>query len=176
MNFREWINNNAGVVTILAVMVMVMALIYIFVGGGKSKPEVADAQWFYDMTTKKLFEAGLQEHAPIDTPSGKNQGVKAMVYTCPDSDCDSDPRIAWLEMYTAQAKEKIVKQQAGGPDSSRPPDMELVRMLDDDMGVMLARPDEPDKWYKVSSPEAVKIRHSVADLCGDGVRFKHCLP
>lgn len=174
MNIRDWINNNAGVVTILAVMIMVLALIYIFMSGGNPRQELPESQWFYDMTTKTLFEAGLQEHAPIDTPSGKNQGVKAMVYACSNSDCESGRKIAWLEMYTPKTKKKLMEQRDKGPDGV--PDMELVRMLDDDIGVMLARYDQPDKWYKANSPEAGQIRMSIADLCEDDTRIKHCLP
>ena len=37
MNPREWINNNAAMVTILAALVTVFALMYIFFSSGKPK-------------------------------------------------------------------------------------------------------------------------------------------
>ena len=63
------------------------------------------------MSTKKLFAAPIDQHAPIETPSGPKQGVKAVVYTYPDGDCESEPRIAWLEMYTPKVKALLLEQK-----------------------------------------------------------------
>jgi len=176
MDIREWVNNNAGVVTISAVLVMVMSLIYIFFNSGAPKAQMAESQWFYDLTTKKLFAAPMEEYAPIDTPSGPKQGVKAMVYACPDSDCKSDPRIAWLEMYTPKVKKLLLEQKERDREGITAPDMTLVRLIDEDQGTMYARAEKPDEWHAAHSPRARELKMSLNNLCGEGVQIRGCLP
>ena len=163
-------------VTILAALVTVFALMYIFFSSGKPKGQQIQSQWFYDMSTKKLFAAPIDQHAPIDTPSGPKQGVKAVVYTCPDGDCESEPRIAWLEMYTPKVKALLLEQKDRDRDGVAAPDMTLVRLLDEDQGTMYARADQPDKWYKANSAPAREIQMSLSDLCGEDAQIQQCFP
>ena len=173
MQLRSWINNNSGVVTILAVVALAAALVYVFVSSTGSGVKRANAQWFYDLKTGELFEAPLGKHPPIDTPSGENQGVRAMVYTC-TNDCKSDAHIGWLEKYTPEAKKQLLELDAKRAEVETP--TTAMFHPEEDQGRLYARKENPDKWYPSNSGQGSAIVMSIRTLCGEGVRAVTCNP
>lgn len=132
MQTREWMNNNSAIMTLGAVVLLVVALVVMIntISGGGGAGTV-NALYFYDLQSGELFEAPVESKAPIDAPSGANNGVRARVFAC--GECTSSDRTpAYLEKYTDQAKAAI---QAGNADATANPNAMLIRAVDGDQWV-----------------------------------------
>ena len=89
LRVRETINDNPGMVTVLAcVSVLLLVVVLGLVRRSSSGPQYEEGSkaWFYDVNTGKLFAAGSRKAGPIEAPSGPlpeggPAGFRANVYS-----------------------------------------------------------------------------------------------
>ena len=178
MKLREWMNENSALVTILAVVILIGALTFLVVSntGGRGRPKGPRQQWFYDLETKALFPAPPEAIPPIDTESGKEKGVKAMVFTC--TSCASDRRIAWLEKYPKEAKKQILDMQRQREEASGknlPPIPMGMEMMGPSMAKFVTY-EKNIKWVQISTAQGREIVSSARGICEEGQKLKYCFP
>jgi hypothetical protein len=161
---REWLQQNQGMATAIAVVILVVALALVFLRGGG---EVAGAgTYYYDLNTNQLFVSREARYAPFDTPSGPTPdgqpaGVEAMVYGCDQADC-AEPaveHVAYVVKHTPRGLQLIEEIAALAPD-------EHDRRLQLDMELMtqkLARRLNDTEWVSAGDPRITgvvrEIRH-----------------
>lgn len=177
---RDWVNNNSAVATVLAVLALVVALAVLVWTSGGGKPRGAPSQqWFYDLGSGELYEAPMDSIPPIETESGPENGVKAIVYSC--SSCDSDRQIAWIEKYKPDARKKLMefrakqKEAAGSGKPVPPMAMMDPMMMEMGRGKVISRHDKI-KWVSMDSESGRKIQAGIRKPCPEGVKIKFCYP
>ena len=172
MKIREWINENSAAVMIVAVLLLIVAMTWIVSNTGGPVSPYGEEDFFYDVNTGQLFSASIGEYPPVVAPSG-GEGVKAKVFSC--TDCDSSPKIAWLEKYPPAIKDRLeeLRQMSESGQPIEDPS-EAAELMDDHR--LFARGDEPEKWCKAGSRAAAKIQLSLSTICGEGRSFKICTP
>ncbi|MFI4913364.1 MAG: hypothetical protein ACIAQZ_17030 [Sedimentisphaeraceae bacterium JB056] len=74
-----------------------------------SSRELDEKVWFYDINTDELFTAPISSIPPIDAPSGplpngEAAGARAYVYKYVSEQGPEEQFIAYIEMFTPQAK------------------------------------------------------------------------
>jgi hypothetical protein len=187
---REWLNKNSAVVTIAAVVLLILSLAFIIMNiSGPPRPrERVIPVYFYDLNTNQLFVGQSDQVPPIYAPSqpdkqGIPKGVRAFVYSCGECDDESERFIAYLEMYTPEAKaarermQRIVRgeeQPPGdmGEGSAEAAEMQMYEMWEQGR---LMRLLNDDNWVPAMSEEAMQMLQHLERMC-DGTVPKHCLP
>lgn len=190
--YRDWINKNSALTTILAVVFLVGALVAI---GYQLKPRVytmpdIDA-YYYDLENDKLFVARLRDLPPImvpgAAPNSKPMGARAFVFACHDCADEKDRYIGWIELYKAEAKERLTAAARGpapGSDTNNPPPMapDIMMMTSMEQGHLIAKPDPENKEWKTNSffefmsDQGNKIMQDSQQKCGEGVIPRNCMP
>ncbi|MEX0777734.1 MAG: hypothetical protein WD042_18680 [Phycisphaeraceae bacterium] len=166
---RDWVNNNSAVVTVGAVVLLLISLAVI-VYSTKSSSGVRNYKiYFYDLNSGQLFAEESTKLPPIDTPTGKDNGVWAFVYGC--GDCSEANRfIGYLQKLTPEMKEAQLKAQSGETGEMMPP-----YEGDMDQGTLIRLKDSGE-WVPMYSEEGQKIMTSIEGKCPADQRPKHCRP
>ncbi|MCC7191866.1 MAG: hypothetical protein IT444_03695 [Phycisphaeraceae bacterium] len=176
MKLRDWVNKNSAVVTILAVLILILSLAAIVWNSTPTSYKPVD-MWYYDMGSEapdhldRLFAGKGNELPPIASPSGKlnengePMGARAWVYSCGDCADKKSRFIAYIEVYSKEAKE-LFTNPAKVSTSAMPPPLRPEDMLKQEEGHYIKEPDS-DKWYQFQSPEGNNIRMKVLEKCGD---------
>jgi hypothetical protein len=191
--YREWINKNSALTTILAVVFLVGALVAIVF---QLKPRTYNIPeidaYYYDLENDKLFVARLKDLPPIavpGTPPGNQpKGARAFVFACHDCADEKDRYIGWIELYTPEAKEKLTTAARGstpeGGDTNQPAPMapDVMFMQTMEQGHLIARPDPANKewkskgFFEFMSDSGNKIMQESQQRCGEGVIPRNCMP
>ena len=102
-SLRNFINNNARVMTALAAVFLILLTVWLFTRGGPGQAESTTTDvWFYDTVTKELFVAKADRVSPIASPAG-NEAVRAMYYSC--GTCAEGERfLGYYEKFGDEAK------------------------------------------------------------------------
>ncbi len=134
-----------------------------------ARPEQA---YFFDLQTGALYTAPIDTLSPTDAPSGADNGVRAIVYTCGTCD-EGQQKIGYLQMMSPRGKEIYVHVHELGPDVT--PD--LVTQLEQESFVALP-PEaggEP-QWVNIATPQEDWIMQSYRSACGEKGRPRRCNP
>ena len=174
MKLRDWMNQNAAVVTILAVLVLIAALAWIIVGAtGGPDVDLPQQAWYYDVETGTLYPGELGLYPPIVAPSG-GDGVLAKVYSCSDCGSESERRIAWLEKHPPKVKERLeeIKElyeaKERGEEISEMIDPSEQATLQDTKLLAKSVPDgEKFKWVKAFSSAGQKMKLGYMMACNE---------
>ena len=175
MNVREWLNNNSAVATLVAVVVLVISLaILVYTGGGGSRVTEIDL-YYYDLNTGELFTASSRLIPPIEapsgpTPEGEPAGVRAYLYSCSDCDDESTHRIAWLERYTPEAKQRIENYRNNPEQFAEEAYYEMEMQQDHQV-----RRPEDNQWQNINTQAGQQIME-IAMQCPEGQRPQICYP
>jgi len=143
------------------------------VAGGPGAVEAPPEQvYFFDVQTGQLFAAPIDAPSPTTAPSGPDNGVRAVVYTC--GTCDDDQiTVGYLQMMSQRGKEIYARVKELGPDVT--PD--LVAQLE--LESFVALPPEPGgdvQWVNVATPQEDRIMQVYRTACGEKIRTKRCNP
>lgn len=188
---RDFLNNNSALVTILAVVVLVISLGVIIMQTRGRGPMGPIDLYFYDLKTGKLFIAKSDQIPPIDAPGGpletpqgpKPAGVRAHVFACgecpsldgmtADQVAQTGAYIAYLEMYTEQAKQMMTQaaQAAQGGGQAAPPPM----MMDPTEQTLVKRVEDTS-WQQMYSQPGYMLADQAVKDCPDGTPAKACRP
>jgi len=178
-SIRKALDEHPTIVTIVAVLVLFGALAAIIVNlRGPSSGQRITELWYYDLNTGALFEAEAQATPPIAAPSddpgiapANGSGVRAHVFSCGSCD-DADERfIAYLERYTPEAREQIVRMKAN-PDS---PEMMEMYPPDAMESQLIAEPDTLE-WVPMMSEAGTRIQQRIMDQCREDESPRPCFP
>ena len=167
MKSRNWINNNSAMVTIVAVVVLILSLGFIIISSRPTSytPRVYDV-YYYDLEKKELFVDKSNKYAPIETPSGKQTGARAYVYTCGECSDKNSLFIGYLEVYTKEAK-AYLENPTPNPDGAIPDFYEEGRRI--------RAESDTARWYNANSSEAFQVAEAVHVRC-NGQPAKPCNP
>lgn len=124
--------------------------------------------WFFDLNTGKIFAGPIEQLPPIPAPSGDlighpgtPAGVLASVIRV-----EGDPvqRVAFIQVYTPEAK-RLIEASRRVPPGSAPPDYERIMA-----GTMVAyppkHPGDPVAWINMAGPDGYRVTMSVDELSG----------
>jgi len=184
MKIRDWINQNAAVVTILAVLVLIAALAWIIVGAtGGPSVQLPQQAWYYDLETGKLVPGELNLFPPIDLPSS-GKAVLAKVYSCSDCDSESGRKVGWLEKYPPKVKARLehIKQimdeaeETGNKPSETIDPSEYTDLQDTKLFAEPVPEGGELKWVKAFSPAAQKMQLDFMRACGESGNTSICNP
>ena len=181
---REWLNENSAIVTIVTVVGLILVLAYLlsqargpsFTVEYKPRPV-----WFYDLNTGQTFEMQSDAIPPIETDSGPYQGrpagVLKRVFSC--DQCKSDFQ-SYLMAYLPEAQEAKRELDAWMMQKGErtPEEWNQQQKLQEtaSRGIIVARPDQPDRWVLQSSAEGLAITTETEYRCEDGQRAIECFP
>lgn len=159
MQIRQWINDNATAMLIVALGLVVVAGGVLYFQLFDSGPGSIRAVYFLDMETQEVFEQPPGTLAPVSAPSG-GQGVRAHLYTC--GECEPDEWFGYLETVREDG-------QAPAAANEEPPYREgdhLLRELDN------------GEWVPYFSPAGERIREVAEQPCPDehDASPRPCLP
>jgi hypothetical protein len=162
MGIREKMNQNPGVTTGVTVGVIVIALIFIVWQLWPSSGPRIPTKAFYTVDDgKTYFPDDIKKVPPFDH-EGK-QAVRAYVFKC-----GSTKFVAYLEMYTPDAKAKLEKARAEAASAKNPQGMPPDMMMMPDMmqaGVLVKKPGQGN-W--VSQADFQKSQSIMQVKCPDG--------
>lgn len=150
----------------IAAGIFLLAVVIGLVGmtsGGRRYREVHQ-HWYYDLGDNQLFETKIDQHPPIEAPSGpgpdgKPAGVRAHVFACTNCD-DADARfIGYLETYTPEGK--ALKDRGDFRAAAK---FRLLR--------------EPDgsQWVKAQDPPGAAVVAQAIGRCPKGSKLQPCTP
>ncbi len=168
MAIREVLNKNAAVVTIGSVVIIAIVLVYAFWPKDRAgKINLSDQVYFYDLNTGSLIYAPRDSVPPIDTESGPNAGVKAVVASC--GGCGENEReIVWMERWTPQGKQAYVAERDRRQAAGQP-----LRGIDM-RGLEMRTPAE-DRWFPREGSQGLAIQQHIMTMC-DGKPARICDP
>ena len=154
---------NNPVLVVVAVVILAVAIVLIAWNMGGNPPPPQGSRSFYDEGTKELYPFAKQEWPPVKAPSGQD-GVKAFVYSCTDCEDKSSRFIGYLQKFTPEGKENLLKAFKENDMNARVIEFEraLVRV-----------PDEA-QWYEKNTAEGVEIRDAIHDNCAEGEVAEEC--
>jgi hypothetical protein len=111
---------------------------------------VVEKTFFYDLSEKKLFAASREALPPIRGLNGKEEdAVRAVVVSRSEDPKDKASRkIAYLEKYAPELKERLEKVRAGKAEA-------LPRGARD--SYRFVKRENDAEWYSVASHEGEKI-------------------
>jgi hypothetical protein len=173
MKLRTWINQNAAIATVLAVLALVgsiLALLYV-----KDRGSVQTAETYYlDLGSTapnpvdRLFAAEI-DTPPVNAPSGVTMpnggpaGVKAHVFSCGDCADRSSWFIGYLETTTPEFREAMIQfrenQRSGKPS-------DLPSNLRGNRGRLVSAPD-PVQWVEFASGPGQTLISIPMSRCGE---------
>ena len=177
MKIRDFLNNNATSVTVVAVIILVVVLSFMFSGGNDGTLAPPEGDYYWDLNDWQLIKVDLGSIPPVETESEGEQpaGVKAIIWSC--GKCTpQDWKIVWVEKYNPDVKRKIVKVRKEPPPDGRmeilSPDSQylkdkLVATLDSD------DPDQKLDWVRFATRKGQKI--SQPPICSDDSRPQRCI-
>lgn len=186
--FRDFMNNNSALVTIVAVVVLVISLGVIIMNTRGPGAVRAIDLYFFDLSTGQLFVASSDQIPPIDSPGGplntpqgaKPAGVRAHVFACgecPDLKGMNTEQvkaagayIAYLEMFTEQGKAAMT---APAPADGQGPPPEM--MMDPMQSTLVKRVEDP-QWMPMYSEPGYRLTESAVQQCPDGTPPIACRP
>lgn len=194
MKMRDWMNNNSALVTVGAVVVLILSLGYIVWSskGPGYGPRVIDI-YYYDLNTKQVFVGKSDQYPPIDAPSGRGYklpngqeipaGVRAYVFACgecPDVTGLSldelqakNAFVAYVEMYTMEVRDMLMKQAAGEAPSGPEQEGMMYEMFE--RGQLIADPAKLT-WVLANTEQAMQIQSSLEGRCPGPEPIQPCLP
>jgi hypothetical protein len=184
--YRDWVNKNSGLTTIVAIAGLALALIAIAFQLHRPTPvfKMGNA-YFYDMDTDKVFVSSAGDIPPINVPGStgaKPMGARAMVFACHDCKDEKDRFVGWVEVYTPETKAKLedVSHQSRGAASPITP-QRMMMMGGGDGGHLLAKPDPANPQWKngfvdFTADEGSKVMLDAQQRCGEGTVPQMCQP
>ena len=178
MKFREWVNNNSALATIIAVLVLISALVYMVSSSTGSKSKTPTHRWYYDVDAGKLFTDTVDNIGPFEAPSG-GEAVEAIIYGC--GDCD-DLKIAWLIKYTEEMKEEMIQfnqkikdLESGNGEIIFSPLALIPPAMMGSEGKLYSK-EKPIDWVEATSSDAMSFMQG-AYHCPPGVKVHSaCFP
>ena len=137
--FRSWLKQHkfaGGVIfSILTISFLLFTLNQLMPQalsfGGR---QLHEKVWFYDMNTDELFTAPISSIPPIDAPSGEAAGARAYVYKYVSEQGPEEQFIAYIEMFTPQAK-KLMESKNRADRQKAWNQGRLIRKTDDKIWV-----------------------------------------
>lgn len=180
MRAREWLNNNSAVVAAGAAVLLVLLLIFHWHFRSEGHSPLA---YFYDPEADEFFLDDAGELAPVETPSGGMNGLRAVIYACGqcprgiagmtmDELEQSNALVARFERYSEEARRILEEDFA----PSGPEDVADLRARAMDEGLFIREPDG-DQWYRADGARGMEIGDPPAQVCeGTGERLGICLP
>ncbi len=189
-NLRQTINENAAVMSIIAVVVVILTIAYLvheYVYHPLPNASTA-LSYYYDTSDQKLLALPANQYPPLIGKTGKPTVFLAICYTCSTS---AHKKIAYLEKYSEEFKsamEKMLKIQASfnNGTSGVSPDNQAVQQQMQQLqmqlrtatqmgGAMLVRSVKPGShWYPTQSPEGQRI--CTLPPCPNGGKLRYCVP
>lgn len=179
MSLREHLNSNPVIATSVTVGALVLAVLVLLWQLGE--PAAGEGEYYYDPQTEALFIAPFDSHAPVSTPSGGDDGLRARVFGC--GQCPGNlegmtleeveaagATIGWLERYSEQARQ-ILEQYDELPDDEE--ELERVEQAEEEGAEV--RPVGADTWYPVDSPAGDALFDRIAQRCAGAVPME-CYP
>lgn len=187
VHIREWINQNATLVTVLAIIVLVLCfgILYKRVHQRRYAGRIT-AFYYYDIQTDALYADSPFVIPPIDAPSGPGQGVRAYVFSCGEcpqvlSGMTTDEleqvnvRIGWLEKYDEETRRKILDPTASS-QLAEPPTLINDHWRQWDKGHLIKAVDD-EQWVVSVSEQGMQLMRHVSKLCPENKNMpKRCLP
>jgi len=159
---RGWINQNAAVVTVAAVLSLAITLPYIEIPQDSSFHPTPESAWYFVPETNETIVAKATLIPPIDY-KGK-QAVKAHYYGCDDCSAENE-FLGYYEKYSDKAKAELdsmhAVQVAGGKLA---PDTEM-RAYELAMTERFYSRDGKT-WVRAESQEGHAIQEELRDRCG----------
>lgn len=160
----------------IAIIIVALAVVgtvgWFVMDEGQSGP---DKLWFYDLNTGELYAGQATAVPPIDAPSGslKNSdgapaGVLASVIRI---EGEEERKVAYLQSFTDEAKRLIEEARQG---QGSPADSEKL-MAGTLVALPPAKPGDPVKWHKMSTPDGYKVTMVLETISG-GKPFSTDLP
>jgi hypothetical protein len=180
MRFRNIMNNNSALVTVLAVVILICSLGFIIFQSRpySYRPRIVDI-YFFDLGTGTIFLGKSNQIAPIDAPSGAGPegvqlGVRAYVFSCGSCDNEADRFIGWLERYTPEAKQQLLNPPK--IDEASPAGPEMIDTWEKGHEIARYRKDlKTLKWVVNNSDAGYKIMQDVQNKCPNG-QANPCFP
>jgi len=168
MQIRQYLNDHPAVVWSIAGPLVLIALCFAaWWLWPRVEPEPQPMSFFYDLNTGELFEVPAATIGPVETESGPYQGMPAGV-------------LAHVYCYGTyrEGVEKIVGYLEvpveGVPEDQRPPGM--VPDPESEIGDLLVRLPDDDRWTDGSSPAGARIMDEVHRNCPEGQRVSYVRP
>lgn len=159
---RGWINQNAAVVTVAAVLTLAITLPYIEIPQDQRMRPSPESAWYFVPETNETIVAKATLIPPIDY-KGK-RAVKAHYYGCDDCSIENE-FLGYYEKYSDEAKAELdamyAIQAAGG---KLPPDSEM-RAYELAMTERFYSRDGKT-WVRAESQEGHRIQEELRDRCG----------
>ncbi len=116
----------------------------------RQEGEFSEQTFFYDLSEKKLFAASREAVAPIRGLNDTQEDAVRAVVIAPDGNLKDKARrrIAYLEKYTPEFKERVEKVRLGQAEPFPRGTRDVYRFV--------KRVEDPE-WVIASSPEGGKI-------------------
>lgn len=180
MHLREWMNNNSVVVASAAILLLALLFAWHWHARGNGDSALA---YFYDPHSGAFFVRAADEFAPVETPSGQMNGLRAVIYSCGqcprgienmtmDELEETTAFVSRFERYSEDAQQ-ILQQE--------PPDAGAEEMMDRwtramDEGLYVRSPGN-DRWHQAASEQGAAIAELPAEVCEEpGEPLQICRP
>lgn len=180
MSFKEWREQNPGLVNAVAAALAVIALLVVAYNFGFLTKErnVADQPlpklYYYDLNKNELFTAE-DELSPIPAPSGpmdgKPAGVLASVYACGDCANASARKVAYLEKIDEEFLSKVDPSLRKGYYNGTSP--ATIQGIAD---ATLVKTPDSKTWVARNSDEGRAITEANESNCPESAPYQGCLP
>lgn len=157
---REAIKNNTTLVSVMMLAVIGVVAYALF-------RQIVPAEqfgrvWFYDVNAKELFRAGDQI-PPISHGAGKDNAVRAYVFSCGECSEQEKRFIGYLETFPPEAQAALSNPAGYGGIGDNPAQGEArVRLVED------------AAWVSINSEQGVAVANAFRTKCGEGRRAKPC--
>lgn len=175
--FREWLNKNSGVVTVVAVVVLVLALgLVVWNMKGGRGPRVSGKDYYYDLNTKKLIVDKSGQHPPFQVSTGSQPAVGVVVYACGEGACgtESQRKIGFLWRYTTKGlalAQEVAKLPATPENADRRGELSMQMEQEKEYRMV-----DSDKWLAASDPQAQGMLGSLYGNCPGSKKLEVCVP
>lgn len=159
---------------VFGLAVILALVVYQFVLSGNDRRGLTKA-YYFDIGTGEVFVASARFQPPIPAPSGSllgdgaPAGVRAEMFACGDCGDPSARFVGYLDRLSPDHH----KAALNGEVSALPDGVDFEGYLQD--GWLVASPDRPEHWVKLTSDEGAIIVDAPHEKCGDTV-VRRCLP